>query len=256
VTLGRRLLHVVRPPGDRRRDERGRCSVCGADTRFVFNSWVLPRSAPDEWGPDWVEAFARRETMLCGRCSSSLRVRRIADVLLEHYASAATSIAELVREPGFRRLEIAEINAVGSMHQFLARLPRLRWSEYGEGGEDLQALSYANESLDLVLTSETLEHVPDWRRALAETRRVLRPQGRHVFTVPLVPGREQTTDVSGCGWHHGRGSGPWGLVGAHRDMLVRTAFGRDVDDELRRAGFEPEMHFGDAASVVCAARAH
>ncbi len=254
MTLGRRLLHIVRPPGDRRGDERGRCSVCGADTRFVLNSWVLPASAREEWGPESLGELARRETLLCGRCSSSLRVRRLADVLLEHYADAATSIAELVEEPRFRALGVAEINAVGGMHPFLARHPRLRHSEYSRGGEDLQALSYADESLDLVLTSETLEHVPDWRRALVETRRVLRPGGRHVCTVPLVPGRERTEDVSVRGWHHGRGSGPWRFVGARADMLVRTVFGRDLLDELRRLGFEAELHFGDAASVVCATR--
>jgi hypothetical protein len=249
---GRRLLHVLRPPGDRRGDEHGRCSVCGAETRFVLNSWVLPPTAADEWD-GWVGEFARRETLLCTSCSASLRVRRLADVLLEHYAERATSVAELVEEPGFRALDVAEINAVGEMHRFLARLPRLRHSEYGEGGEDVQALSYPDGSFDLVLTSETLEHVPDWRRALAETRRILRPGGRHVFTVPLVPTREHTEDVSARGWHHGRGSGVFRLVGARGDMLVHTVFGLDLLDELPAAGFEPELHFeGDAASVVCA----
>lgn len=252
---GRRLLHVLRPPGDRRGDERGHCSVCGADTRFVLNSWILPPTAAAEWGAEWVEPFARRETLLCVRCSSSLRVRRLADVLLEHYADRATSVAALVEEPGFRALDIAEINAVGEMHAFLAGLTGLLHSEYGEGGEDIQHLSYPDGSFDLVLTSETLEHVPDWRRAVAETHRVLRPGGRHVFTIPLVPTRGRTEDVSARGWHHGRGTGVFRLVGPRGDMLVHTAFGHDLLDELRAAGFEPELHFGaEAASVVCARR--
>lgn len=254
LSPGRRLLHVLRPPVDRRGDERGRCSVCGAQTRFVLNSWVLPPTAGAEWG-EWAPAFARRETLLCTRCSSSLRVRRLADVLLAHYAEEATSVAALVQEPGFRALDLAEINAAGEMHAFLAALPRLRHSEYGEGGEDIQALSYPDASFDLVLTSETLEHVPDWRRGLAETHRVLRPGGRHVFTVPLVPGRERTEDVSARGWHHGRGTGVFRLVGPRGDMLVHTVFGRDLLDELGALGFEPELHFeGEAASVICARR--
>ena len=106
-----------------------------------------------------------------------------------------------------------------------------------------------------MLTSETLEHVPDWRRALRETYRVLRPGGRHVFTVPLVPTRETTEDVSDRGWHHGRGTGVFRLVGRRGDMLVHTVFGRDLLVELRLVGFEPELHFpGDPASVVCARR--
>jgi SAM-dependent methyltransferase len=250
-----RLLRVLRPPGDRRRDERGHCSACGAETRFVFNSWLLPPDADEEWG-EWADEFARRETMICSSCSATLRVRRLADVLLAHYAQEARSLAELVEEPRFRELDVAEVNSAGALHPFLARLPALRYSEYGADGvpsEDLTSLSYGDASLDLVLTSETLEHVPDWRRALAETRRVLRPGGRHVFTVPLVPGRATSEDVGGRGWHHARGRGPFRLVGRHGDMLVRTEFGRDLLDELRDAGFAPELHFeGETASVVCA----
>ena len=36
------LLHLRRP-GDGRGDRHGQCSVCGQTTRFVRNSWVLPR---------------------------------------------------------------------------------------------------------------------------------------------------------------------------------------------------------------------
>ena len=42
-------------------------------------------------------------------------------------------------------------------------------------------------SFDLVLTSETLEHVPDLAAASREIRRVLVPGGRHIFTIPLLP---------------------------------------------------------------------
>ena len=37
-----------------------------------------------------------------------------------------------------------------------------------------------------MLSSETLERVPDFRAALAETRRVVRNGGRHIFTLPVV----------------------------------------------------------------------
>ncbi|HUH15951.1 MAG TPA: methyltransferase domain-containing protein [Gaiellaceae bacterium] len=266
--LGRLVLRTVRPPGDRRGDERGRCAVCGAETRFALNSWVLPADMAAELGP-LADAFRRRETLWCGACGSSLRVRRMADVLLEHYAERAASLAELVAEPGFRELDVAEVNAVGAAHDVLARHPRLRYSEYPE--EDLQALSYPDASLDLVLTADTLEHVPDPWRALAEVRRVLRRGGRHVFTVPAAPTRAETSARAGLGasgeivhhapaQYHGRAAGPLRLLAGRRaDMLAFTDFGLDLAERLGPLGFETEVHFlrgedpaADAAIVFCA----
>jgi GT2 family glycosyltransferase len=240
------LLHL-RPPGDRRDDRHGRCAVCGADTRFVRNSWVLPR----ELARVAPTGFADRESQFCASCGSSLRVRILADVLLEHYADEARSIAGLVEEERFRLLDIAELNSIGRMHPLLAPLPRLTYAEYPE--QDIQALTYADASFDLVLTSETLEHIPDFRRALAETRRVLRPGGRHVFTVPLDPRLERTRSREGMPpVYHGHGGGPFALVTRRDDMLAYTDFGLDVPDLLREADFEAEVHGSGVETVYCA----
>jgi SAM-dependent methyltransferase len=258
--VGRKILFWVRPPFDRRHDERGVCSVCGEATTFVRNSWILPPDMVRDLGQArLVEAFVRRESSWCGQCGSNLRVRRLADVLLEHYADAARSLAALVEEPGFGGLRVAEVNSIGAAHAVLDRHPRLRYSEYP--GEDICALSYADGEFDLVLTSDTLEHVPDWRQALRETRRVLRDGGRHVFTIPLVPSRRQTAARDSLPpQYHGRGSGPLALLSRKRaDFLAHTDFGMDVLDELRVCRFDPEVHFyddrdpdADVAVVLCA----
>ena len=86
-------------------------------------------------------------------------MRGIAEVLVSLYGENSRSVIELMREEPFRRLAIAEINSIGRMHPFLADHPRLSYSEYPE--EDLMNLSYPDASFDLVLTSDTLEHVPD-----------------------------------------------------------------------------------------------
>jgi ubiquinone/menaquinone biosynthesis C-methylase UbiE len=50
---------------------------------------------------------------------------------------------------------------------------------------DVVHLPYRDASFDVVIASEVLEHVPDIQKALAEIRRVLRPGGTVVITVPL-----------------------------------------------------------------------
>ena len=203
--FGKPWLLKVHPLNDRRYDELGHCDVCGSNANFVFNSWVIPADMVEELGDPAVSfSYCRRESLFCPSCCSSLRVRNIAETMLSLYGAGATSIAEMVEEEEFRRLDLAEINkvgALGALHSFLSRLPRLAYSEYrgptrlgeeveGVRNEDICRLTYPEASFDLVLSSDTLEHVPDFRAALRETRRILRPGGRHVFTIPVVAGKE------------------------------------------------------------------
>lgn len=50
--------------------------------------------------------------------------------------------------------------------------------------EDIQNLSFPNESIDTVISCETIEHVPYPRQALKELYRVLKPGGRLILTCP------------------------------------------------------------------------
>jgi len=50
---------------------------------------------------------------------------------------------------------------------------------------DAEALAaIPDASVDMVVSMETIEHVPDWERVLAEFRRILKPDGRLIASVP------------------------------------------------------------------------
>lgn len=257
------VLRHVRHPLDHRRDVRGFCNVCGSTGRFAFNRWVIPKDVATSFGGGrHALAYRHRESQFCPSCGSSHRVRRIAAVLLEQYAASARTLAQLIVDPGFRDLRIAEINAIGSggsMHAFLSRLPGVSYSEFlgndgvgetikGVRNESLMNLSYEAASFDLLLTSDTLEHVPDLDRCIAETFRVLRPGGRHVLTVPLNLWRPTSVmraamDRTGGITHlhrpiyHGRGGGPFHVMRSRGDYLAFTDIGADFGEILARAGF-------------------
>jgi SAM-dependent methyltransferase len=256
--------------------------VCGADTTFAFNSWAVPGDMKREWEAAGLDdALVARESLYCRTCCASLRVRRLAEVLVLHYGEGSDSAARLVDENAFGELAVAEINAAGALHAVLQRHPRLHYSEFrahaapgalvdGVRNEDVSALTYDDASLDLVITADTLEHVPDYRQALREIRRVLRSGGRHIFTVPAMPGRRETRtratlDADGAirfaapAQYHGRGSGPLALASpARSDFLAYHDFGTDLMDELETFGFRAERHSlegvdpdRDAAIVFC-----
>lgn len=283
--LGRPVLLNLRPLRDRRADEPGRCVVCGGDTTFAFNSWTTPDELHAFWADSNVSrAYTRRESLFCRSCCSNLRVRRIAEVLVSLYGPpGCKSFAELIEDPRFRELDVAEVNTIGSLgslHALLRRLPRLAFSEYrgperlgeiveGSRNEDICRLTYPDAAFDLILSSDTLEHVHDFRRALAETRRVLRPGGRHVFTVPVLWTRATTETRAEIGddgevvhrmpaLYHGRGSGAYRFIPVGVDMLTFTEFGRDIVEYVREAGFEPEVYAdtddGTGAEIVFGGR--
>lgn len=57
----------------------------------------------------------------------------------------------------------------------------------GVRNEDIQKLSFKSNFFNLITSTEVLEHVPDYKRALREIFRVLIPGGYFFFTVPLFP---------------------------------------------------------------------
>ena len=245
----------------------GRCDICGKFGPWLYRRRVVPEKLERLWGltPRLAEALARKESSDCAWCGAKLRARRLAKVLLETYpigAAEAACVAEWVRSPVARTLRIAEVNLIGGLHDVIRGLPNLAFSDYvpratpGElvGGvrcEDLTRLTCPDESFDLVLTSETLEHVPDLAAALSEVRRVLKPGGRHIFTVPLLPGVPLTyartvARADGTLEHFSPEiRHPGGDVG----YPVFTEFGADFPERLQSAGFEVEVRFGPVSET-------
>ena len=49
---------------------------------------------------------------------------------------------------------------------------------------DITTLPFSNQTFDIIICSEVLEHIPDEQRALSEIRRVMKPGGTLVVSVP------------------------------------------------------------------------
>ncbi len=202
-----------------------------------------------------------RETGRCRRCGSTNRNRQLAFVAVqaarEHSGRAVTSFADLRSLPNF---VVYNTEAQGALHDQLHDMSGYLCSEYlgpdHEAGEvvgdtvhqDLTALSFEDASIDLVLSSDVLEHVPDPYRAHREVHRVLRPGGHHVFTVPFH--LREHTHLDEVRARLDANGEPEFLAEAiyHADpvrpegVLVFTIFGLEMLVRLAELGFFTQMY--------------
>jgi SAM-dependent methyltransferase len=123
------------------------------------------------------------EYQLCVRCRATLRYEMLATYLRQAHPNLST-------------LDVLELDFNSPLRPLLERSRSYRPSFYRPGFtvgarrvdgvecQDITKLAIPDNSLDLIVSSEVLEHVADFEAAIRESARVLRPNGAHIFTVP------------------------------------------------------------------------
>lgn len=229
----------------------GWCGVCGHTGEFV------------------VDDAPTRENHKCSACSASLRYRNQARAISATYGWPDLPLSQLPEQPAFHELVLYEPGISGPFRPFLERTAgyfnSYVWPGVASGAEhegvrceDLRELTLADESVDLVITSDIFEHVRDPMPAFAELYRVLRRGGYHVFTVPiswpLRPITVQRVDWSGRDdvflmppEYHQSPTDPAG-------SLVYSDFGMDLPEQLNELGFETRTHHGYRNAVTFVSR--
>ena len=149
-------------------ENKGLCYCCDREVTFrAQNSWL-------------------RDHYICTNCGSIPRERALMYCLETYYPGWKTySIHE--SSPASRGASIKLRknckNYVAS-HYFPER--PLGVSVKGFRNEDLENQTFANETFDLVITQDVMEHIFNPAKAFTEIARTLKKGGAHVFTVPLV----------------------------------------------------------------------
>lgn len=234
----------------------GECNVCGKHTRFYFQEVAL-----------W------RESLTCGSCRTTSRYRSISRGLLKaiHQLTGieSKSLAELPKRSK-RALHVYDTQRPFYYNECSYPLPDLlkatKWisvalSQFkpdlslgtklapGVTNQNLETLTFANESCDIVVTSDVMEHVRLDDLAHREIYRVLKPGGVYIFTVPNMPDREQTlvrvqvTDPADASKdvhllepeYHGDTNNDTG-----EGVLAYRTYGVELQTKLKKLGFEVE----------------
>lgn len=212
----------------------GACSVCGKRNQFH----------------PFTENM--RESGGCSRCGASNRQRQMAWMLRHELGLPRDS--ELTVPPG---VAIYNTEANGPLHEILKAHPLYQCSEYwgdksefgervnGVRNEDLQALSFEAMIFDVVLSSDVLEHMPSPYLAHSEICRVLKPGGKHIFTVPygeaMVRDDVRASLIDGSVVNHAEALYHGDPVRPDEGILVWTIFGLEMLVRLSEIGFHTEL---------------
>jgi SAM-dependent methyltransferase len=207
------LDNTVKQQAVRQGRVKGVCNVSCRSTEFVVSSDNLRESLVST-----VSSSINRHRQLI--CALSM-------AMFGHPRSSLAAIASYVNQNKWK-VYIAEANSV--LSDFLKQnlKPGLFvCSEYFGPGhksgetvngilhEDLQHTSFPDDTFNVIITSEVLEHVPDAPAAEKELMRILKPGGTYCFTVPFLP------------------------VGEHDEILA------DIDEHGKLRYFAEPQYHGD-----------
>ncbi|MBV5328974.1 MAG: methyltransferase domain-containing protein, partial [Chlorobium sp.] len=243
----------------------GQCNVCGTHTRFFYQEEAL-----------W------RESLNCENCRTTSRYRSITRGILRaiaelsgedsqsltalprsstkklhvydtqppfYYDPCAYPLPDLLKATGWIEVELSQFKPNKPMGKVLAK---------GITNQNLECLTFADESLDLVITSDVMEHVRLDDLAHMEIYRVLKPGGIYIFTVPHERAWDQTlirvkiaesNDPSKDLYllepeYHGDTNSDEGS-----GVLAYRTYGKDLEVILKNVGFEVEYFRDDIAEI-------
>jgi SAM-dependent methyltransferase len=204
------------------------CSICGGtsfkDREILWDLLVA------QWQLTPAERVYvdRQQGTSCTACGANLRSIALSTAICTALRTPKT-LEEFVVSPEAVSLSLLEINHAGSLNTVLGKLPGHRLAEYPD--IDIHALPFAAQTFDMVVHSDTLEHVKQPVRGLSECRRVLKTGGWLCFTIPTIIGR-LTRSRTGLekSFHGNPDTTP-------DDFLVHTEFGADMWTYVLQAGF-------------------
>ena len=175
----------------------------------------------------------------CLRCGSNAVTLAIGSVLFrEAPCLAGQHVYEISSRSALVRCLQKHAGRV-TFSQYFEDVPLGRFRD-GVQCQDVQRLTFPDDSFDICTSSEVFEHVADDAKGFQELRRVLKPGGLLLFTVPLS-GKSRTLERARLTEH---GIEHFVEPAYHDDPILgpRTAlafrdYGLDILDRLTLAGF-------------------
>ncbi len=203
------------------------CYCCGS-TDFSKHE-ILWDDLIAEWNlqPEEVSYINHQQGTHCSQCKNNLRSNTLALGIMKFFGFEGL-LKDFVINDRFSHLQVIELNTAGQLTQFLKLLPGHKLLTFPDF--DMMQMQERDDSYDLIVHSDTLEHIKVPVLGLSECRRILKPGGACAYTIPMVVGRMSRSRHGLPPSYHGSSENP-------EDCLVQTEYGADAWRDPIRAGF-------------------
>lgn len=219
----------------------GYCLFCGRTTLFLC-----------------LDKYKLRNDMICPICKSYSRKRHVAKIICQilgknSIKEIAVNSSKIIYNTDIRDSFDKTLHKNNRYFKsaMLTDKPAGFRLEERTTCQDLERLTFPNDSFDIVISEDVLEHVRHYEKALEEIWRVLNNGGVHVFTVPIEMAHDTLTRIDTTGnkdiflyppEYHGDPIRPGGI-------LAYRTFGKDLPEILERFGFTVELKRSKASDA-------
>ena len=146
----------------------GYCVCCDSKVTFeAHNSWL-------------------RDHYFCMSCKCKPRERALMHTIEKYYPNWKT--LAIHESSPIKRGASVKLGKYSTNYLASQYYPSHEFGSMIDGfkNEDLEHQTFPDESFDLVITSDVMEHIYDPEKAFKEIARTLKKGGAHIFTVPII----------------------------------------------------------------------
>lgn len=218
------------------RNDKIFCTVCNSKENFSYNTSSL------------------RETLLCNKCKLNTRMRLIFTLfkqelgardkehLVVYCMEAVTPFAQALKTY-VKNCKIDCLDLYFSEYLGPEFLPGEVTRE-GIMHQDVCNLSFSDNTIDIIISQDVMEHVYNYKKGFQEIYRVLKPEGICLMTIPFHCNKEKTKErVQIIDGKLKYLEEPEYHFSPQGKSLVFTDFGWDLLNFLRDIGFNVTLEY-------------